>query len=79
LKAAVADGRPDTVISTAEFHRLEEREKQPLVAYDANAVGAANLAKVCKSAGCALVFFSNDYVFGNAQRRPYSETDPPQP
>jgi dTDP-4-dehydrorhamnose reductase len=79
LKAVVADRRPDIVISTAAFHKVEECEKQPLVAFDVNAVGAANLAHACECAGCALVFFSSDYVFGNAQRRPYSETDLPQP
>lgn len=79
LKAVVADRRPDIVISTAAFHKVEECEKQPLVAFDVNAVGAANLAHACEGAGCALVFFSTDYVFGNAQRRPYSEIDLPQP
>jgi dTDP-4-dehydrorhamnose reductase len=79
LRAVVADEQPDIVISTAAFHKVEECEKQPLVAFDVNAVGAANLAQACQSAGCALVFFSTDYVFGNAQRRPYSETDLPQP
>ncbi len=79
LMAVVADEQPDMVISTAAFHKVEECEKQPLVAFEVNAVGAANLAHACQRAGCALVFFSTDYVFGNAQRRPYSETDLPQP
>jgi dTDP-4-dehydrorhamnose reductase len=79
LTAVVADEQPDIVISTAAFHKVEECEKQPLVAFDVNAVGAANLAQACQSAGCALVFFSTDYVFGNAQQSPYSETNLPQP
>jgi dTDP-4-dehydrorhamnose reductase len=79
LMTVVADEQPDIVISTAAFHKVEECEKQPLVAFDVNAVGAANLAQACRSAGSALVFFSTDYVFGNAQQRAYSETDLPQP
>lgn len=79
LTAFVADTRPDVVISTAAFHKVEECEKQPLVAFEVNAVGASNLAQACEAAGCAVVFFSTDYVFGDAQRRPYSETDLPQP
>jgi len=79
LTALVTDSRPDVVISTAAFHKVEECEKQPLVAFEVNAIGAANLAQACEGAGCAAVFFSTDYVFGDAQRHPYSETDLPQP
>jgi dTDP-4-dehydrorhamnose reductase len=79
LTAFVTAAQPDIVISTAAFHKVEECEKQPLVAFDVNAVGAANLAKACEGAGCAVVFFSTDYVFGNAQQAPYCETDLPQP
>jgi len=79
LTSFVADARPDMVISTAAFHKVEECEKQPLVAFDVNAVGAANLAQACERAKCVAVFFSTDYVFGNAQQRPYSEAHLPQP
>jgi dTDP-4-dehydrorhamnose reductase len=79
LTAFIADARPDVVISTAAFHKVEECEKQPLVAFEVNALGAANLAQACEAAGCVAVSFSTDYVFGDAQQRPYSETDLPQP
>ena len=79
LTALAAEAQPDVVISSAAFHKVEECEKQPLVAFDVNAVGAANLAQACDSAGCSVVFFSTDYVFGDAQNLPYSETDLPAP
>jgi len=79
LSTCIADARPDVVVSTAAFHKVEECEKQPLLAFEVNAVGAANLAQACEAGGCAVVFFSTDYVFGGAQRQPYCETDLPQP
>jgi dTDP-4-dehydrorhamnose reductase len=79
LSAAITSCRPDAVVSTAAFHKVEECEKQPLRAFEVNAVGAANLAHACEQQGCLLVHFSTDYVFGGAKRSPYSETDLPQP
>jgi dTDP-4-dehydrorhamnose reductase len=79
LNTVIVDARPDLVISTAAFHKVEECEMKPLVAFDVNAVGAINLAKECQRMGCGLVYFSTDYVFSGAQRRPYSESDLPQP
>lgn len=79
LTAAVVESKPDVVVSTAAFHKVEECEKQPLVAFDVNAIGASNLGLACKVAGCAVVFFSTDYVFGDTRRRPYSEADLPEP
>jgi dTDP-4-dehydrorhamnose reductase len=79
LTLRIAQARPDVVISTAAFHKVEECEKQPLLAFEVNAVGAANLGQACQSAGCSAVFFSTDYVFGDAQQQPYQETDLPKP
>ena len=79
LTALVGGTHPDVVISTAAFHKVEECEKQPLLAFDVNVVGAANLARACEDEGCSAAFFSTDYVFGNGQRLAYSETDLPQP
>lgn len=79
LNTAITDAKPDLVISTAAFHKVEECEKQPLVAFEVNAVGSANLARACNNSGSTLVFFSTDYVFGNGQRTPYTENHLPHP
>jgi dTDP-4-dehydrorhamnose reductase len=77
--AAISDARPDVVVSTAAYHRVEECETQTTLAFEVNAFGARNLAQACDRAGCVLVNFSTDYVFDGKQQKPYSEADLPHP
>jgi len=71
--------RPDCVINTAAFHRVDECEDQPGKSLEVNAVGVYNLARAANEAGSILVHFSTDYVFDGAKRAPYVETDAPNP
>ncbi len=71
--------RPDVVISTAAYHKVEECEKQPLQSFAVNAVGPRNLALACRQLNAVLVHFSTDYVFDGASRKPYVETDLARP
>lgn len=71
--------KPDLVLNTAAYHKVDECEKQPLRSYEVNAIGAMNLAKVCESNGSALLHISTDYVFDGAKKAPYTETDLPHP
>jgi len=71
--------RPDVVISTAAFHKVDECEKQPAQSFAVNAIGPANLARACRRLDALLVHFSTDYVFDGKQQRPYVETDLPGP
>jgi dTDP-4-dehydrorhamnose reductase len=79
LRQVIAETRSELVVSTAAFHKVEECEQQPLLAFDVNAVGSANLAQACEDVSCPLVFFSTDYVFGGDARAPYVETDLAEP
>jgi dTDP-4-dehydrorhamnose reductase len=79
VSEAVAKTQPDVVVNTAAFHKVEECETRPALAFEVNALAARNLAQTCSRAGCALVHFSTDYVFGGKQREPYSEEDLPHP
>jgi dTDP-4-dehydrorhamnose reductase len=73
--------RPEVVINTAAFHRVEDCETtKPDLAFSVNAVGVRNVALSCASVGAVLVHFSTDYVFsGRDAVRPYVETDAPDP
>ncbi len=75
----VGNGRPDVVVNTAAFHKVEECEKHPDHAFEVNAIGALNLARTCHRHGAALVHFSTDYVFDGSKGKPYEEADPPAP
>ncbi len=73
---------PDWVINTAAFHRVDDCELNPSLAFAVNAIGAANVARVAAEIGAGVVFYSTDYVFGGERRargNPHGETDPPRP
>lgn len=76
---AVAGARPECIINTAAFHRVDDCEDQAERAFAVNVTGVRNLAEGAERTGAALVHFSTDYVFGGGKRTPYLESDLPQP
>jgi dTDP-4-dehydrorhamnose reductase len=79
VEKAIASARPDVVINTAAFHKVDLCESEPARSFAVNAIGPWNLARACQRSDAVLVHFSTDYVFGGEQRRPYSEDDLPGP
>lgn len=79
VEAAVEQARPDIIINTAAFNRVDDCEEEPEKAFAVNLVGVYNLARAAARRGALLVHFSTDYVFDGAKRTPYVETDPPRP
>jgi len=71
--------RPDIVINTAAFHRVDDCENQPEKAFRVNAVGVGHLATICRELGSTLLHFSTDYVFDGDKGQPYTEDDSPRP
>jgi dTDP-4-dehydrorhamnose reductase len=74
--------RPDWVLNTAAFHRVDDCELNPMQSFAVNAVGAHNVARAAAACGAGVVFFSTDYVFdgrGRTLSHPYDEHDRPQP
>jgi len=70
---------PDVLMNTAAFHRVDDCEEQPELAFRVNAYGVSNLARACGKTGCVLVHMSTDYVFDGKKGQPYLEEDPPRP
>jgi dTDP-4-dehydrorhamnose reductase len=70
---------PTLIVNTAAMHHVENCEKEPLRAYEVNALGARNLAIVARELDAKLIHFSTDYVFDGSKNRPYVEADPPAP
>lgn len=71
--------RPDVVINTAAFHKLEQCEEEPGTAFAVNCHAVRNLAQVCSQIDAHLVHVSTDYVFGGVQKNPYTEDAPLNP
>ncbi len=70
---------PAFVINTAAFHKVEECETRPELAFEVNATALRQLGAACARMGAVIVHFSTDYVFGNVKKEPYTESDLPGP
>ncbi len=78
VAAAVRSLRPDWVLNTSAFHRVDDCEVNPSLAFAVNALGAFNVARAAAEVGAGVVFYSTDYVFGGEGRgrnNPYEEED----
>ncbi len=78
-KRRLQEIRPDTVVNTAAFNRVDECEDDPWPPFRLNALAVRELALTGRELGFCLVHFSTDYVFDGCQTRPYVEDDPPNP
>ena len=67
--------KPDVVINTSAFHKVDVCEDEPAASFAVNASGAYNLARLAAELDHTLVHFSSDYVFDGYGRVPYRETD----
>lgn len=79
VRAALERHRPDCLLNTAAYNRVDAAEDDPGGCFAANALGVYHLARAAAASGVVLVHFSTDYVFDGAKRRPYVETDPTNP
>jgi len=78
-KKKLASIKPDVVINTAAYHRVDECEENPEKSFEVNALAVRELAYICLELDAALVHFSTDYVFDGRKKTPYVEEDCPNP
>jgi dTDP-4-dehydrorhamnose reductase len=84
--------KPDVVINTAAYVRVDDCEEEQDKAFLVNALGARNVAVAAQELGAKLIHISTDYVFGGEgetlmvshkvgvnKPRPYTEFDTPSP
>jgi dTDP-4-dehydrorhamnose reductase len=71
--------KPDVIINTAAYVRVDDAEVEVEKAFQVNAIGALNVAKVCNEIDAVNIYISTDYVFEGAKGVPYEEEDIPNP
>ncbi len=70
---------PALVINAAAYNQVDLAEKEPVAAYQSNALAVRNMAIVCRQIDAFFVHFSTDYVFDGTAGRPYAEVDQTHP
>lgn len=79
VEEAVAQANPEVVLNAAAYNQVDIAEKEPLAAFQANALAVRNLAMACRQNDSKLVHYSTDYVFDGTKGSPYLESDMPRP
>lgn len=79
VEQAVASLDPALVINAAAYNMVDVAEREPVAAYQVNALAVRNLALACRQNDSRLVHFSTDYVFDGTKGTPYTEDDKPHP
>ena len=64
VQEVIGAARPDVVINTAAFVRVDDAEGEIAQSFAVNAGGAGPVARACADAGATLVQISTDYVHG---------------
>lgn len=77
--AVISEHKPDVVINTSAYHRVDDCEDHDKEAFAVNAFGVKNLCLACRENDAALVHISTDYIFDGANTKPYVEADCPNP
>ena len=75
----LSDLKPDVIINTTAYHRVDDCETQPDLAYAVNVMAVLNLVRIANDLGATIMHFSTDYVFDGKSHTPYTESSEPFP
>lgn len=79
LKVALPRYEFDVLINCTSYHKTDEAENNPTLAFTVNAHAVQAMAEVCQTKGARFIHISTDYVFNGDGTKPYVETDLPRP
>ena len=71
--------KPDILINTAAYTKVDKAENEIQKAFDVNSNGVKNLALHCYKHDSLLIHFSTDYIFDGLKSAEYNEKDIPNP
>src|SRR3989344_3670830 len=75
----VNDFRPDLIINTAAYHKVDECETNIERTFAVNALGAYIVAKNARDIGAKSIYISTGFVFDGEKETPYEESDETRP
>ena len=78
VENAVKKTSPDIILNCAALTQVDEIEENPKNAFEVNAYGAQNIAKISSKYSSRLIHISTDSVF-DGKKGNYLETDKPNP
>lgn len=79
IERAVAEHRPDVVVSAAAYTAVDKAEGDEVAAFAVNRDGAGHVAAAAAAAGLPVIHISTDYVFPGDKPGAYRESDPTGP
>jgi dTDP-4-dehydrorhamnose reductase len=71
--------RPDLVIHSGAYTKVDQAESEPNLAYLINGYGTENIAIACNKLNVPMLYISTDYVFDGEQDSPYTTWDATRP
>jgi dTDP-4-dehydrorhamnose reductase len=71
--------KPKVIIHLAAETDVMRCERDPQHAYFVNSIGTYNVAVAAREVGAKLVYISTSAVFDGTKKKPYAETDVPNP
>ncbi len=77
--SAIADARPDVIVSAAAYTAVDKAESDQANAEVVNATGPGVVSRLAAELGIPIVHLSTDYVFDGSKSSPYVENDPTNP
>jgi dTDP-4-dehydrorhamnose reductase len=66
---------PEMIVNLTAYHRVDDCEGKPDIAYNVNVLGVLNLVRVANDLHAKIVQLSTDYVFDGNKSTPYVESD----
>ena len=79
IKATINSIKPDIIINTAAYTKVDQAEKEKELAYQINTLAPQVIAKEAEMLDIPLIHFSTDYIFDGLKKDAYLEIDQTNP
>jgi dTDP-4-dehydrorhamnose reductase len=73
-RSVLSEGRPEMIVNLTAYHRVDDCESTPDLAYGVNVLAVLNLVRIANDLDAKIVQFSTDYVFDGKSSTPYTES-----